>query len=93
MISTTGGIFPRWSGDGNRLFYLTLSGDLNVVDVRTSASFQQNGVPRRLFGGVLPVPYGVAPAGDRFLFTEVPGGTGPPPPFTMVQNWLAALER
>jgi Tol biopolymer transport system component/predicted Ser/Thr protein kinase len=93
MMSTTSGIYPRWRNDGKQLFYISLNGDLMAVDVQTGATLQQTGAPRRLFGGVLTERYTPNRAGDRFLFLREPDNAGPPPPFTMVQNWLSEIER
>ncbi len=92
MISTSGGMVPRWSADGKRLFYVTLAGDLVAVDVQPGTSFQ-NGAPQRLFGNAPLSSWGLSPAGDRFLFARTSLSTGPPPPFTMVLNWMARLEQ
>jgi Tol biopolymer transport system component len=92
MVSTTsGGVSPRWSGDGKRLFYSGFTGAFMAVDVQPGATFQY-GTPRSLFGDVTPSPYGSTLAGDRFLFTEV-ATPGPPPPFTVVLNWQAGLKK
>ena len=93
MISTTsGGIFARWSPGGNRLFYLTLNGDLMAVDIVESRVRFQHRAPRPLWGNLAPAAYDVA-KDDRFVVVGVPGAPGPPPPFTMVQNWLTRIER
>jgi serine/threonine protein kinase len=91
MISTGGALFPRWSADGKRLFYISASGDLMAADVQAGVSFQ-NGPPQRLFGNVNPVAWSVSPAGDRFLFART-SASAAPPPFTMVLNWMARLEQ
>jgi hypothetical protein len=93
MISTTDGAFPRWSGDGKRLFYIGLNGAMMTVDLQTGASIQQTGAPRQLFGNVPVAPYAVNRAGDRFLFVDVPSSSGPPPPFTVVLNWMSRLKQ
>jgi serine/threonine protein kinase len=91
MVSTIDGVYPHWSGDGKRLFYIGLSGGFMAVDVQPGTPFQ-SGAPRRLFGDVPPIPYGLTLAGDRFLFTD-PATPGPPPPFTIVLNWQAGLKK
>jgi hypothetical protein len=92
MVSTTGGLFPSWSGDGKRLFYGGLNGAFMAVDVQAGVTFQ-SGAPRRLFGDVTPVQYGSTLAGDRFLFPQVAAPNSPPPPFTVVLNWQAGLKK
>jgi eukaryotic-like serine/threonine-protein kinase len=92
MVSTTDGLFPRWSGDGKRLFYATLTGAFMAVDVQPGATFQ-SGAPRRLFGDLAPTPFGSTAAGDRFLFLRVAAPNTQPPPFTLVLNWQAGLKK
>jgi Tol biopolymer transport system component len=92
MVSTTDGAYPRWSGDGRRLFYMGASGDFMTADVQAGTTFQ-SGTPRRLFGNLRLTPYGSTLAGDRFLFADYSSATpGPPPPFTVVQNWYTRLK-
>jgi eukaryotic-like serine/threonine-protein kinase len=93
MVSSGGGLFPRWSTDGKRLFY-TFNADMMAVDIQAGVSFQ-SGVPKRIFtvisqgGGA----WALSPSNDRFLFIRVGATSGPPPPFTMVLNWMAKLEQ
>jgi Tol biopolymer transport system component len=92
MVSTNGGNNPRWSSDGQRLFYM-FNLDLWSVDVQAGVSFQ-TGAPQRLFNTAsIGGPWSVSPAGDRFLFLRPPASSGPPPPFTMVLNWMPKLEQ
>jgi len=91
MISTTSGIYPRWSGDGKKLFFLNLNSEMLSVDVQSGPTFQA-GAPRRMFGDVPPSPYGSTLAGDKFLFVAVAPTTGPVPPFTVVLNWTSRLR-
>jgi Tol biopolymer transport system component len=92
---------PRWSRDGKRLFYQSLSGELLAIDVEEGPVFK-HGPPKQLIagligGGVLqprePAQYAVHPNGDRFLIAQLPASSGPSPPFILVQNWLPRLER
>jgi Tol biopolymer transport system component len=91
MVSTTDGVYPRWSSDGKRLFFVSLSGGFMAADVQTGASFQ-SGSPQRLFGSVAPVVFG-SKGNDQFLFSQQPNASGPPPPFTVVLNWMSALNK
>jgi len=92
MISSNGGAFPRWSLDGKRLFYVSMSSELTAIDVQTGSGFGY-GAPQRVFGGVPPAQWSPTPRGDQFLFLRLPSNAGPPPPFTMVLNWMARLEQ
>ena len=98
MVSTTQGGYPRWSGDGRRLFFIGLSGSFMVADVQPGVTFQ-SGPPRRLFGEQnrnlnYNLPFGSTLAGDRFLFMDftISDTPGSPPPFTVVQNWYTRLK-
>ena len=94
MVSSGGGLSPRWSADGKRLFYLFFNGDLMAVDIQARLSFQ-SGVPKRLFNIISQAggAWALSPSSDRFLFIRASATSGPPPPFTMVLNWMAKLEQ
>lgn len=98
LVSDVGGVQPRWSADGKRLYWLSLSrGELLAVDVGASTTFQVGPV-RQMFssfglGGVQGGTWSVNPAGDRFFFVRVAAPPGPPPPFTLVLNWMTKLEQ
>jgi serine/threonine protein kinase/dipeptidyl aminopeptidase/acylaminoacyl peptidase len=93
MISSNGGFAARWSPDGKQLYYVALNSDLMVTDVQAGVSFQ-SGVPRRLFNtGTGAASWSMTPKADRFLFLRPIAGAGPPPPFTMVLNWMTKLEQ
>jgi DNA-binding winged helix-turn-helix (wHTH) protein len=85
-ISTDGGFSPRWSADGEELFYLTADGA--VMRVRVPAG-SEVGVPARLFTvpGAHP-EWAVAADGSRLLFA-VP--VAPAPPIHIVRNWQVGL--
>ena len=91
MISTTDATFPRWSDDGKRLFFVSLNSLFMAVDVQTGVSFQ-SGPPQRLFGGVPPNVFS-SKMGNQFLFAQQPTDSGPPPPFTVVLNWMSSLNK
>ena len=95
------GTAPRWSRDGKALFYLGNDGTVMVVQVETRGGFHA-ATPERLFRSPLsPFPmaqwsqalpqWAVAPDGARFLFAAPSGGE--PPPFEVIVNWPALLER
>ena len=96
QVSVQGGSDARWSHDGKELFYLSLRGDLMVVDVTTTPSFR-TGIPRRLFQAEPPrgmegPQYDVTPDGQRFLVWAPARGTALPPT-TVIVNWTSGLER
>ena len=89
QISKTYSFAPRWGSNGKRLFFEGQDGTMQASEVLAGQMF---GFPRILFRGV-DVSYGYAvSAGDQFIFAEQPTHSGPPPPFTIVQNWLAGLK-
>ncbi|HVQ13125.1 MAG TPA: hypothetical protein VMS40_06025, partial [Vicinamibacterales bacterium] len=98
LVSDVGGVQPRWSADGRRLYFLSVGrSELMAVDVRASTTFQA-GPSRRIFasfglGGVQGGTWSVNAAGDRFFFVRVSVPPGPPPPFTLVLNWMTKLEQ
>ena len=93
MISTNGGFAPRWRPDGKQLYYIAISAEVMVTDVQAGVSFQY-GVPRRLFNaGTGGGSWSMTAKADRFLFLRPVLSAGPPPPFTMVLNWMSTLEK
>jgi dipeptidyl aminopeptidase/acylaminoacyl peptidase len=78
LISTAGGLEPRWRKDGAELFYVVGS-TLMAVEVRTRGDDFQAGTPRRLFDAPLPEPrrnrFVVTRDGQRFLVNTAPGQT------------------
>jgi Tol biopolymer transport system component len=90
-VSKAGGSNPRWRGDGKELFFAAPDGGVMSVDITTESTFQAS-APRTLFkvpAGLLP-NWDVTADGKRFLVL-VPQDA--PVPFTVLQNWQAALKR
>ena len=85
-------IQPRWNRNGSRLYFTTLSGEVQFVDVDPGPSWQTSAV-RRAFVGMPPVGFSLSPSGDRILLTRSSAGSGPPPPFTLVLNWLSRVDQ
>jgi hypothetical protein len=102
VISTAGGISPRWSGDGKELFYISADSKMMAVEVSTSPIFKA-GIPRPLFqapiwgGGTFHnvARYDVTADGKRFLINSVTPDAAPsaPAPITVVLNWTALLKK
>jgi Tol biopolymer transport system component len=93
QISSAGGNFPRWSNDGNEIFYLTPDNRLMAAAVNgAGAAFQVSGV-RPLFdvrAGGPRSAYDVTPDGKRFLVNTTKEDAMPAP-ITLVVNWQAVL--
>jgi len=74
MISRGGGVQPRWSRDGKKLYYISPDWSLMAVPVRTGPIFQA-GTPQSLFNTQMvdtgirtgPMSWDIAPDGKRFL--------------------------
>ena len=96
QISTDGGSFPKWRGDGKEIFYMSPDQKLTSVEVRSDSTLQA-GKPRALFEAHyfnIPIyPYAVSSDGQRFLIvtpTEEQSNTAP---LTVVLNWTAELKK
>ena len=96
QVSTDAGRDPRWSSDGEELFYITyLRGGTRVVPVE-AGDVPTFGNPQQLFE-TTSFGYDFAPREDRFLMI-VPfvGRIGDPlqaRQINVVLNWFQELER
>jgi len=97
QISTTGGVLPRWRGDGKEIFYLALDRKVMAVTVKADSTFEA-GVPAELFPTQathqLDVrnPYAVTADGQRFLVNTRVEEAGSSP-MAVVINWHAELKK
>ncbi len=95
QISTAGGSYPRWRGDGKEIFYLALDNKLMAAEVNGQGATLEVGAVRPLFearpAGAGNV-YDVTADGQRFLVnTAVEQKVSSP--ITLVINWTADLKR
>jgi eukaryotic-like serine/threonine-protein kinase len=102
LVSTNGGVQPRWRGDGKELFYLELDRKLMAVPVKEGSALEV-GSPKSLFDfsfsprfGFDGNPYAyyqydVTADGQRFLLTTPPENASLP--VTVVLNWTAGLKK
>ena len=96
QISTTGGIQPRWRGDGKELYFLAPEGKMMAAAIRLGAETLQSDPAHELFdfrpGSAFWIryQYDVSPDGKRFLLLssaeERPGNS-----MTLLLNWEKAL--
>jgi len=99
LVSTGGGVMPRWRRDGKELFYIGLDDRLTAVPIRLAPDGQavEAGSPIPLFttrvGRALQQTdinphYVVAPDGQRFLMNTVVEDANTSP-ITVILNWKA----
>jgi hypothetical protein len=88
-VSQGGGVRPRWSADGNELFYVGDGGRLFALAVVTEGTFSA-GEPVVLFDLDGATHYDVAPDGRRFL-VNVP--LPEPAELNVVMDWRNSLPR
>jgi Tol biopolymer transport system component len=82
QVSTGGGGWPRWRGDGKELYFVSTS--LVAVEIDTSGATPRPGIPRPLFSGQgnpnlgghfgIYHRFAVSPDGQRFLIALSAGG-------------------
>ena len=93
QVSTAGGGFPRWRGDGREIYYLAADNTLMAVPVAGTPAGFNAGSPENLFNASLPpvpgYPYAVTGDGRRLL---VNAEVGAPTSVTVVVNWAAGLR-
>ncbi|MBI4470913.1 MAG: PD40 domain-containing protein [Acidobacteria bacterium] len=97
-ISTAGGQWPKWRGDGREIFYLAADDKLMAAEVRLKGATLEVGAVRALFitrpfdSGYTGYPYDVTRDGERFLVNTAVE-TGASSPITLVINWMADLKK
>lgn len=90
MISKGGAVGASWRADGRELWYGIQGTKLMAVEVTTNSAFQF-GPPRLLFQVASGYSSGTD-NGGRFL-VATPTGQTTQTPFTVVLNWMAALQK
>ena len=101
LVSTGGGIAPRWRPDGKELFYIAPDSTLMAVPMQSTGEVLKPGVPAALFQTRIALggtsvrqkhQYAVAPKGRRFLInasTSEPTAS----PIVVVTNWSRSLKK
>ena len=98
LISTDGGTRPIWARAGRELFYVSASGSMMAVPVRTTPTLV-TGKPVQLFEmsyfrGLTGRTYDVSPDGQRFLMIkDADVKTSTAVQIVIVENWLNELKR
>ena len=98
VVSTGGGVMPRWRRDGKELFYISPDWKMMAVDVDTQPTFR-SGTPRALFDTEMvdtgirngPTSWDIAPDGKRFLIiSENSSGAAS---LNVILNWRPEQPR
>jgi len=89
-VSSNGGTYPTWRGDGRELFFLAPNGTMMAAAIKAGAGVEP-GIPQALFPSGIPLlgnrhQYAVTKDGQRFLL-NLPQGRSTPTPLTVVVNW------
>jgi Tol biopolymer transport system component/tRNA A-37 threonylcarbamoyl transferase component Bud32 len=95
-VSPAGGGQPKWRADGREIFFATLSGHLQVVQVRSTGERLDVSLPADLFeihgfGGAEVDDYAPSADGQRFL-VKVPVEQARKPQLHVVTNWTSLLK-
>jgi Tol biopolymer transport system component len=97
-ISTSGGMQPKWRGDGQELFYIAEDGQLMSVAVKTGGAEFEYSAARALFKTRMQArsrlfhEYDVTADGQRFLIGTLIGESKAQPP-TVILNWTADMKK
>jgi Tol biopolymer transport system component len=96
QISGGGGLMPRWSPDGRKLYYVAPDGKLMAAAIHAAQTFSAD-APQpmfltrlRLLTGITRTQYDVLPDG-RFLMNNAIAGSEKQSLITVVQNWTRKL--
>ena len=105
LVSTAGGVQPRWRRDGKELYYVSvMPPKIMAVDVKTDGAMFQASVPHALFDvpgiqangpgpGGLSGSYSVSANGQKFLVGIQPVAAEVSNPLSIVLNWTATLKK
>jgi hypothetical protein len=91
QVSEAGGIQPKWSADGSRLYFLT-AGRLMTVSVTLQPTLRL-GPPRELFDDGTIAYYVPTNNPNEFLAIRRVRTGERPPALTVWLNWTASLEK
>jgi len=96
QVSTEGGASPRWSPDGEELFFIDSNGFLAAVEIASSSRPVQ-GAPETILGGLDyglggELTYAVGNRGERILVVRDLEEAQQNPKLMLVQNWYAEFS-
>ena len=87
IVSTGGGVGPRWRRDGRELYFRSRSGDLMSVPIDRAG---EPGTPVRLFNTGRWVDFDVMPDGSRFIAIALDSAAAEQP-LTVLLNWQRVI--
>jgi serine/threonine protein kinase/Tol biopolymer transport system component len=93
-VSSNGGAYPAWTGNGKELFFKNLVDDIFVSSVTPKGDEVEVGAPQRLFHAASPgagVSFDVSSDGKRILVNH--SEEEAQAPLQLVTNWLAELKK
>jgi Tol biopolymer transport system component len=98
VVSTGGGVMPRWRRDAKELFYISPDWKMMAVDVDTQPTFR-SGTPHALFDTEMldtgirngPMSWDIAPDGKRFLI--ITDKTQETSSLNVILNWRPESAR
>jgi serine/threonine protein kinase len=95
QVSSSGGTFPRWRGDGKELFYLGPDQRIRATEITARGSSARIGSTQVLFRvQTVPIPispFDVTADGRRFLINAMPTSQDHSGPATILTNWMKKL--
>jgi Tol biopolymer transport system component len=98
QISSNGGKYPRWRGNGSDIVYLAPDGKLMSSAIRFTSESVEARAPGALFESALPsvpfsrFPYDLSPDGQRFLVLNAARGRAPGT-LSLLLNWTGLLHQ
>jgi serine/threonine protein kinase len=93
-VSSNGGYYPAWRGDGKELFYTGVTDDFFACPVAPKGSEIEVGTPQHLFHTPMPalgILFDVSSDGKRLLVNHTEEDAQVP--LQLVTNWLAQLKK
>jgi eukaryotic-like serine/threonine-protein kinase len=93
-VSSGGGAYPAWGGNGRELFYISLGSDFFVCRVSPKDSEIEVGAPQHMFHSSTPgngIPFDVSSDGKRLLVNH--SEEQAQSPLQLVTNWPAELKK
>ncbi len=93
-VSSGGGSYPAWTGNGKELFYVSLAEDFFVCPLSVKGTEIEVGAPQFLFHAATPgvgIPFDVSSDGTRLLVNH--SEEEAQVPLQLVTNWPAELKK